>query len=321
MKQKIYILIGIIIFFFIITSLWWNQANRPVDFSNKTITTFTITRGETARSIAERLQKQGLIRSSVAFFILARFGGISGDLQAGDFRLSPSMDLQTVTATLTHGTFDVRITIPEGWRKEEIALELAKQLNIPQSEFEKVAKEGYMFPDTYLIPKDASAAGVADIFLANFNKKITAEMKERARNKGLTLDEVIKIASLLEREVRFDEDRSFVASVILNRLKIGMKLDIDATVQYALGYQPNQKSWWKKDLTSEDLGIDSPYNTYKNAGLPPTPISNPGLAVIKSVIEAPETDYLYYMSDKSGKIHFAKTIEEQNSNIAQYLNR
>lgn len=99
-----------------------------------------------------------------------------------------------------------------------------------------------------------------------------------------------------------------------------MKLDVDATVQYALGYQPNQKSWWKKNLTQEDLEIDSPYNTYKYPSLPPTPIANPGMAAINAVVEAPETDYLYYLSDKTGKIHFAKTIEEHNENIKKYLN-
>jgi UPF0755 protein len=110
-----------------------------------------------------------------------------------------------------------------------------------------------------------------------------------------------------------------VASVILNRFKAGMKLDIDATVQYALGYQPLEKTWWKKDLTQDDLKIDSPYNTYTNPGLPPGPISNPGLASIKAVVEAPETDYVFYVSDSSGKLHFAKTLEEHNENVRKYL--
>jgi len=114
---------------------------------------------------------------------------------------------------------------------------------------------------------------------------------------------------------------TITASVILNRLSLGMKLDIDATVQYALGYQAKEKTWWKKELTTEDLEIDSPYNTYKYAGLPPTPIANPGLSVMEAVINAPENEYLYYIADKQGKSHFAKTFEEHAANISKYLNK
>jgi len=146
-------------------------------------------------------------------------------------------------------------------------------------------------------------------------------VKEKIKQKGFTLDEVLSIASLVEREAKFPKDRPLVASVILNRLKEGMKLDIDATIQYALGYQPNDKSWWKKELTIEDLEINSSYNTYKNAGLPPSPIANPGLLAIIAVIDAPKTEYFYYISDKQGKNHFAKTIEEHNINISKYLNK
>lgn len=321
MKQKLFILIGIFLLGFIFLFLWWNQAVKPANPIDKTPVIFTIKRGEDARSIAERLRKQGLIRSSVAFFLLARFGGTADNIQAGEFRLNPSMELSTLAQELTHGTTDVWITIPEGFRNEEIALKLAKDLSIPEKEFLRIAREGYMFPDTYQIPKEASAGAIVNIFLTNFNKKVTLDLKEETKKKDISLDELITVSSLVEREARLAEDRPLTASVILNRLKIGMKLDIDATIQYALGYQPDQKTWWKKNLTEEDLEINSPYNTYKNPGLPPTPICNPGLAVIEAVIEAPETDYIYYLSDKSGKTHFAKTIEEHNDNISKYLNK
>jgi len=321
MRQKLYILIGIVLSISLITYLWWKQALEPLDPTNKTPVIFAISPDEPIRRVAERLQKQGLIRSAVAFFLLARFGGIDADIQAGDFRLYPSMDLFSITDTLTHGTLDVWVTIPEGWRNEEIALKLAQELSIPEAEFLKASREGYMFPDTYLIPKEASASAAVNIFLTNFNKKVTDTEKNKAQQKGLTLDELIIIASLVEREARLAEDRPLVASVILNRLNIGMKLDIDATVQYALGYQPGQKSWWKNNLTLEDLRFDSSYNTYINQGLPPTPICNPGLAAIKAVLEAPSTEYLFYISDSSGKIHLAKTAEEHNANISKYLKK
>lgn len=321
MKKKIIVLISILSTLFVLFSLWWMQAVKPPNPISKQSITFIIKKGENSRGIAERLKKEGFIRSSLAFFILARFTDLADKLQAGQFALSTSMNMENIANTLTHGTIDIKVTIPEGWRNTEIALKLAQELSIPEAEFLKVAREGYMFPDTYFFPKDASSSTVAKIMLDNFNVK-TAKLQEK-KNLGdkLQFDDLVIIASLVEREAKLDEDRPLVASVILNRLNLGMKLDIDATIQYALGYQQREKSWWKKDLTIDDLEIKSAYNTYKNSGLPPAPISNPGLASLKSVIDAPETNYLYYISDKSGKLHLAKTIEEHNSNISRYLNK
>ena len=321
MKQKFTVLLGIILIGLLIFWLWWSQAIKPPVPDDETSVLFSIESGENIRSIADKLQKQNLIRSPVAFFLLARFGSVADKIQAGEFRLSRSADMYKIADSLTHGTVDVQITIPEGYRNEEIALKLTQSLSIPENEFLKAAEEGFMFPDTYLIPKEASASQVSKIFLDNFNKKVTEKEISLIKQKNLTLDEVINIASIVEREAKLDEDRPLVASVILNRLNIGMKLDIDATIQYALGYIPAEKSWWKKEITLEDLEIDSPYNTYKNPGLPPTPIANPGLKAILAVLEAPKTDYLYYIADKIGKSHFAVSFEEHARNIAKYLNK
>lgn len=318
--KKLSILLLIIAAVIIIALAWWKQALKPAEPENSKTVLFAISRGETIRSIAEKLHNQGLIRSPVAFFLIARFTGLGSKIQSGEFRLNPSMDLNKIADTLTHGTLDVQITIPEGWRNAEIALKLTKDLNIPEAEFLKVAKEGYMFPDTYSIPKDATASQAASIFLNNFNSKVSgSSLDKSARQKGLTLDELVILASLVEREARYDIDRPLVAGILLNRMKQDMKLDIDATVQYIVGYQTSEKTWWKKDLTADDLKIDSPYNTYLHNGLPPTPISNPGLKAMQAIIDAPETDYLYYISDKSGHIHPARTLEEQNVNISKYL--
>lgn len=320
MKQRLTI---VIIFLLLVVSfafLWWNQAKRPPLPSNQQELLFTIKSGESIRDIADKLNKERLIRSSVAFFLLVRFSGLADNIQAGDFRLSPSMDLPTLTNQLLHGSVDVQITIPEGWRVEEIGLKLTQELGFPELEFLESAREGYMFPDTYKFPKDITGKEVAQIFIANFQKKIAEIDKSKLTSHDLDLEKLVIIASLVEREAKLSADRPTTASVILNRLKIGMKLDIDATIQYALGYQSKEKSWWKKQLTSEDLDIDSPFNTYKNPGLPPNPIANPGLAVLQAVTEAPDTGYLYYVSDSTGKLHFAKTIEEHNANIAKYIN-
>ncbi|MCL4387469.1 endolytic transglycosylase MltG, partial [Patescibacteria group bacterium] len=126
------------------------------------------------------------------------------------------------------------------------------------------------------------------------------------------------VAYLIEREAKKDEDRPLVASVILNRFNIGMKLDIDATIQYALGYQEDEKRWWKKSLTLDDIKLNSPYNTYRVSGLPPTPISNPGLASLQAVVNPSDTNYLYYITDSKGINHYGKTLEEHNANIQKY---
>jgi|SRR3989344_5291482 len=319
MKKRFLFLLLIIIFLAIFSLAWWKQAISPVNKKDNSSVIFVVQRGEDVRTIAKRLQNEGLIRDPIAFFLLVRFGGLGENIQSGDFKLSPSMDMETVANNLTHGTLDVWITTLEGWRNEEIATTLSQALGIPEVEFLKVAEIGYMFPDTYLLPKEASAGAAAKLFRDNFQAKVTPAILDKAKQHGLTTEELIIIASLVEREARHTDDRPIVASVILNRLEEKMKLDIDATVQYVLGYQTSEKSWWKQNLTLEDLKIDSPYNTYTNSGLPPTPIANPGLASIVAVVDAPKTDYLYYVSDKVGRIHPARTVEEHNRNVAKYI--
>lgn len=321
MKKRFFLFILLIFIVFSFSLLWWQQAISPANSKDRSFKIFVIKRGEDTRTIAKNLQAEGLIRDPIAFFLLVRFGGLKQEIQSGDFRLSPSLNMKTVANTLTHGTLDTWVTTLEGWRNEEIATKLSQDLGIPESEFLKVAREGYMFPDTYLIPKDSSPSAIASMFINNFNKHVTSDLITRSKQRGYSLDDLIIIASLVEREAKYDADRPIVASVIMNRLKMGMKLDVDATVQYALGYQTDQKSWWKKELFEDDLKVKSPYNTYINNGLPPAPIDNPGLASILAVLNAPETNYIYYVSDKQGRIHAEKSIEEHNLDIQKYLNQ
>ena len=316
------LLVSTILFLLIITFfyLFYKQGIKPVDKNSKETKIFVIQKGESLKSISDNLYRQNLIRNRLAFYLTIKKLGLEKKIQAGDFRLSPAMDAETIAKTLTKGTLDTWVTIIEGLRKEEIAQIINKKFSIPESEFLKYAKEGYLFPDTYLIPKDATAEAIVKIFTNNFYRRFDKNLQQKAKNKGLTEKEVIIIASLVEREAKYDEDRQKVASIILKRMKNNWLLQVDATIQYALGYVPQEKSWWKKYLTYEDLEIDSPYNTYKNKGLPPTPICNPGIASIKAVINASEnTPYWYYLSDKSGRMHYAKTLEEHNNNIKRYL--
>lgn len=298
---------------------WWRDAISAVDTSDKTPVVFVVKKGEGVRSIAARLDEQNLIRSSTGFFVLVKTLGIEKQLQAGDFRLNRAMDAKTIAQELTHGMLDVWVTTLEGWRSEEVATKIAKELDIPEAQFLQYSREGYMFPDTYLIPRDATPAAIARIFLATFEQKITPQMREDARKKGLSLEQVIILASIVEREGRTNEDRPVIAGVLLKRLEAGWPLQTDATLQYALGYQPLEKSWWKRALTADDKKIRSPYNTYLHAGLPPGPISNPGIASIRAVIYPVDSDYWYYLHDLQGGVHYARTIEEHNANIAKYL--
>lgn len=298
--------------------IWWNNMLQAPDPNNNTSTIFVINKGDAVKEIAYNLKSKGLIKSPIAFFLLIKKLDFDKKIEAGDFRLNPSMGALEIAEILTHGRLDIWVTIPEGLRAEEIA-EILKD-NIPSyKSFWKdvlAEKEGYLFPDTYLIPKDADSKLVVALMLDNFDKKYssikTTEISTLSKN------ESVIVASLVEREAKFPEDRPLVASVIHNRLKIGMKLDIDATVQYALGLRKDQKTWWRKNLTLDDLKINSSYNTYLRLGLPPGPIANPGIEALRAALVPQNTEYLYYVSDKTGRNHYAKTFAEHQANIERY---
>lgn len=273
--------------------IWWKISLAPVDSKNQTSQIFVVAKGDGVKEIAKNLRDQDLIRDQVAFFLFERFF-VKNDLQAGNFNLSPSMSAQEIANKLTVGTTDIWITIPEGWRSEQILEYLGKQGDWKQD-------EGEYFPDTYLIPQDMKLEDIRQLMLKTF--------AEKAGN--VSRDDLI-LASLVEREAQKEVDRPIIAGVFKNRLDAGMALDVDATIQYALGF-------WKKDLTLVDLKIKSPYNTYLNPGLPPGPICNPGLSSIKAAQNPAQTDYLFYISDKSGNIHYSKTLSEHNANVAKYL--
>ncbi|OGG28851.1 hypothetical protein A2973_04495 [Candidatus Gottesmanbacteria bacterium RIFCSPLOWO2_01_FULL_49_10] len=299
--------------------LWWQDAVAPVDTRDPSPRIFVVHRGEGVKSIAARLSQERFIRSSTGFFLLVKFMRIERDLEAGDFRLNSAMDARAIAKELTHGILDVWVTTLEGWRVEEIASKLAKDLNIPETEFLKYAREGYMFPDTYLIPRDATPAAIAAMFRTTFDVKVPPQFHIDVKKTGLSFDEVIVLASIVEREGRTDEDRPVIAGILLKRLKADWPLQTDATLQYALGYQVYEKTWWKKVLTNDDKKIASPYNTYLHPNLPPKPIANPGLASIKAVIYPEDSNYWYYLHDPRGSAHYARTIEEHEQNIASYL--
>ncbi len=300
--------------------LYYTEGTLAVNKSEKTTKIFVVKPGEGLNSITKNLHNDGFIRNTIVFYMLVKREGLDKKIQAGDFRLSASMNAREIAETLTHGTLDEWVTVVEGLRKEEIAQIISKKFDVPEIEFTKLAPEGYLFPDTYLIPRQATAESVIKIFTSTFEKKFSPEMRGQVKKLGLSEHDVVVLASIVEREGRSDGVRQQVASILLRRIKEEMPLQVDATVQYALGYQPQEKTWWKRDLSHDDLKIKSSYNTYKNPGLPPEPICNPGLSSLQAVANAdPTTPYLFYITDKSGAIHYAKTSDEHQKNIEKYL--
>ncbi len=325
---------------FAAASTWFNWSTGEVDKSGKE-KVFVVNLGESTSSIGQRLEKDGLVHSGLFFWLYTRFSCngvtltnplsfikkpssskdcLSGQIQAGTFQLSAANNLDKIALQLTKGKpVDKWTKIIEGLRVEEIADKLFGQYNFPPGDYLKVAKEGYMFPDTYLFRTESTADEIAAKMRENFDKKFTAEIQSGITKQGLSLNEGITLASIVQREAGHADDAPLIASVFLNRLNIHMPLGSDVTVQYALGYDEAEKTWWKKDLTPDDLAIDSPYNTRLYAGLPPNPICNPGLAAIKAVATPATSDYYYFLYDKDGNVHFAKTLDEHNSNKQKYL--
>jgi UPF0755 protein len=308
--------------------------------SDSTALVFTINPGETAATIAPRLQREGLVADSQLFLYLVRYRGVDAQLEAGEYELRSSMTMDEIVDTLQHGRLrDMTVTIPEGKRAEEVAALLEDSGAVDSETFMAMVRsgsaaydflsdrpadapasvEGYLFPETYRIPVDYDAAQVLDLLLFTFGERFTAEMRQAAADSGMTVHQVVTLASIVEREAVVAEERPVIASVYLNRLEQGMYLQSDPTVQYALGYQEDAGQWWKIPMSlEEDVQVDSPYNTYMYPDLPPGPICSPGLASIQGVLEPAETPYLFFFSKFDGSHAFAETYEEHLRNQELY---
>ena len=316
--RKIWVVIILLLVLMIGAAIWWNRGLLAANSKDNTPVIFSVKPGEGVREISNELKSQGLIKDPIVFFLFTRINGYDKQIQAGDFRLTPSMSAGEVAINLTHGTLDIWVTVPEGLRAEEIADILKAKLPKYDETWRPTldANEGYLFPDTYLIPRDANVNTVVSLMRENFNKKYASVSNTKTTK--LTDAQTIILASIIEKETKFAQDRPLVASVFVNRLNIGMALGSDPTVMYALGFQKDEKTWWKKDLTVDDLNIDSPYNTRKNAGLPPTAIANPGLSAIEAALNPANTNYMYFFADKQGHLHFATNLQGHNANIQKY---
>jgi UPF0755 protein len=311
---RLFIIVGVL--FLLATGFWYSSASSPVDKTNSTKQQFSVEKGMGVKAIGAKLESKHLIRNSLIFYITVKRLGIENKIQTGDFQISPSQTTAEIAENLTKGALDIWVTIPEGKRAEEVAQILKETLPNYETTWQTQLKEheGYLFPDTYLIPKDATIDQIISVLTDTFDQKYSTV----TNNTNFSKIKVVTLASLIEREARKDEDRPLVSSVMHNRLDIGMPLQIDATVQYALGYDYYGKSWWKKELSFDDLKLNSPYNTYVTPGLPPTPIASPGIKALEAAANPANTPYLFYITDKNGDNHYAKTLTEHNANIKKY---
>jgi len=304
---------GVLVLVLIATWIYFNV--QPVS-TNPDFKDFLITKGSSASQIGAKLKTSGLIKNALVFKIYLQFTGKAGSIQTGEFRLTPSFSLFQVVDQLFRGPTEVWVTIPEGLRREEIAAKFTSGLKRDSNfnaEFLKMSRgqEGTLFPDTYLFSKEASASAIVNKMVKTFSSK-TANLNATS---DLSFNQRIVLASIIERETKTEAERPIVAGILLNRIEAGMPLQVDASVQYAVG---TSKNWWPI-LSRDDLKIDSNYNTYKFPGLPPGPICNPGLSSLKAAFNPTKTDFWYYIHDGQGQIHYAKTLSEHNANVAKYL--
>lgn len=279
--------------------------------------TITVDRGAPLGSVSLRFKERKLIRSQFMFKVCMVASGGDRHIVAGDYLFKEPLNVCTVAWRVTHGISGVpavRITIPEGTSNQGIADIIAPKLSKFDEEFfldRARSIEGFLFPDTYFFSAAATANDVIKVMNEEFKKKIEpwTPLIETA---GRTERDVVIMASLIEKEAKTEEDQALVAGILWKRIEMGIPLQVDAPFYYLLGKTSSE-------LTQSDLAMKSAYNTYKNKGLPAGPIGNPGIAAIRAAVFPKSSPYLYYLSDKEGNMHYARTFTEHVANKGKYL--
>jgi len=329
MKKYLYTLIVVLV----VIALWgWHSYNTSLNYvlnpESDTRVAINIPKGSSADSVAAILSEKGLIQSPFYFKVYLKLHGLASKLQAGRFVLHENDRFQDILKTLTEGKGqELAITLLEGWTAEQIGEYLETQALTTAKDFMECAKtcafdspilpkgyvEGYLYPDTYYVdPASYSDQAFISRLVSTLESKLTDEDFAAIKKSGHTLEQVIIMASIVEREERNDNERPTVAGILWKRFNNDIGLAADATILYALGRT-------KGGLSYDELQIDSPYNTRRYRGLPPTPISNPHITSIRAAIYPKESPYMYYLHDSEGVVHYGKTLEEHNENKRKYL--
>ncbi len=326
-----------ILFAFLLLVLLWGSwfsfefASTPKEPSE--VVTFEIKGGETVKDIARNLEDQGLIRSDSTFVLGYRLFYSGQSLKAGEYTIELPISPKNILFILKEGKVKLYpITIPEGLTRRETARHLESTLSIAYEEFLKMSDnisliadldpeaknlEGYLFPETYSFPKNPDAEAVGTAMIAQFRKVFNETWTKRAKELDRTIREIVILASLIEKETSIPEERGLISGVFHNRLRIGMKLDCDPTIIYAL----KEEGLFKGRLRTRDLKLETPYNTYLYGGLPPGPIANPGKGSLEAALFPEDVDYLYFVSKNDGSHHFSRSFREHQNAVNKYQRR
>ncbi len=341
MKKVVTIFLVITLFFFAtgVAGFIYIQSNlnTPYNIQDNIKKEFVIQSGESVQQIANNLQDENLIKKADFFKFYVWKEDLASKLQAGNYELSSAITIAEMVDLFIGGKIkseETKITIPEGFLNREIDERLADNDLIKKGEFTKfdednnldlssyeflkdkpnnIGLQGYYFPDTYIYYKDSTIENIVQKMLDNFDNKLSQDLREETKNQNKSIFEIIILASIIEKEAGFVGDMGKVASVFQNRLDIGKALESDATINYITNSGRTQSTY-------DDLEIDSPYNTYKYPGLPPAPISNPGINAIKAAIYPEKTDYFYFLTNKDKKTIFSVSYDEHLRNKSKYLN-
>lgn len=318
-QNKILIGIGVaVVLIFLFFGAWANFMKRPVSSNIEDYRYFEVEIGQSTYAIGRQLEKEGFIRSAFAFFLTSKIED-RGVLQAGSYKLSPSMGTGEIVDKIRKGKVDAfSVTIPEGYRVLQIAKVLQEKGQVDVTKFIAAATgtEGTLFPDTYVFPYELEPSKIVKVFKDNFDS--------RTEKLNLGLDQLI-LASIVEREAKNDLERAKIAAVYKNRADNNMLLQADVTIQYAKDTQTYLKkknvdfTFWTAITKQDYLDLNSPFNSYKNKGYPPAPICNPGLKSIQAALAPePNFDNLYFFHDRNQTIHFSKTYDEQMRAISEF---
>lgn len=310
---------------------WFEAQLAPVSASPQVVV-FRVERGATLPAVARALEAQGLIRNATAFRLHARRTGRDGSLRAGEYELAPALPADEILERLVRGNVRTHaVAIPEGLRMEAIAARLADAGLVDRDAFLAIARdpasaaaygvegetlEGYLFPETYRLARGLDPDEVVGALVGQF-LRVWAGIEPLARARGLSMHDVVTLASIVEKETAVPDERPLIAAVFLNRLERGMRLETDPTVIYGIAdFDGNLR---RRDLADET----NPYNTYRIPGLPPGPIANPGAGALRAVVEPAETPYLFFVAlgDGSGRHAFSVTYREHQANVTAYLRR
>ncbi len=311
-RTFLFIVLIVIVGLVVVLFSWFRTLEEPPELFPVNVD-ITIPEGATVSAVSDHFDELGLVTSGFYFYLILESDFSNNFIQAGTYRFPRPLTVTEISQAITTGDYSsppVSVTFPEGFKVKDMLQYLPESYDTIDVEVSQ-DREGYLFPDTYFIKSDTTFAELLETMRENFDEKIKP-LQTLILESSLSLEEIITLASIVEREGNDKASMGMVAGILQKRLELGMPLQVDATLDYLLGKT-------SEELTGDDLEIDSPFNTYLYKGLPPAPISNPGINAIMAVLEPIDSPYLYYLTGDDGEFYYAKTFEEHKQNKARYL--